>query len=92
MKTSKTFSDACVTRFTCTTNGPQGGNASHGGYLEITITDLGGTAMRCFETEDRTSYGKQKRLVLRFEGDGEIRVARKGIKFLSRKINKALRK
>ena len=40
----KTIYDCCVTEFSYRTNGFQGGDASHGGYLEITFKDAGSAA------------------------------------------------
>lgn len=42
---SITVNSACITAFSFQTNGYQGGDAGHGGYLQIAIEDLAGTMM-----------------------------------------------
>ncbi|MDQ0315073.1 hypothetical protein [Amorphus orientalis] len=76
---------ACLGSVEFRTNGPQGGDGGHGGYLEITFdTENGSTALEV-EVNGREPQSVDK-LVLRFLGDSEMEAARDAFAFLSSKI------
>ena len=83
----KTVHNACITRFAFETNGYQGGDGGHGGYLTLTIEDLAGTGMEAKVISDRVA-GDQ--IVLSFMGDAEISNAKEGFRWLARQIASAV--
>jgi hypothetical protein len=85
---STTVTDACITTFSFSTTGFRGGDAGHGGYLEITMEDEGGT---CMEVTTIREPGRCDVIKLRFSGDSEISNAVAGLRFLSSNLNKLLR-
>lgn len=74
------------------TNGYQGGDASHGGYLKIEFKDLAATNWECimkgyFEKE-RINLPKSVELI--FRGDGEIQNFYESIKHIKEYLDKKL--
>jgi hypothetical protein len=79
------YSDACVGSVEFRTNGPQGGAASHGGFLEIKFdTDRCSTALEA--SVDGKHFDNVETVTLRFRGDAEMRVARQCFEFLASKL------
>ena len=90
-------SDLCTTTFSFKTNGFQGGDTGHGGYLEVVIKDEGGTAMGVVLNAALAASNKEKNgttlggeVTLRFTGDAEMRNFAKGIDFLAEHLYRAL--
>lgn len=88
---SITVNDACITTFAFETNGFQGGDAGHGGYLDIIIDGNGGTMMNvALDGAPMTPSGSERVIKLRFIGDAEMRNAAAGLEFLATRIRQAL--
>jgi len=85
---SITVNSACITAFSFQTNGYQGGDAGHGGYLQIAIEDLAGTMMNAvFDNEPmpQSAPGINK-ITIRFLGDCEMQNVAEGLEFLAARI------
>jgi hypothetical protein len=63
-KVQETFCECCILDATIEHNGHQGGDAGHGGYVELVLKDLGGCAMEI-------NGKRMHEIVLRFSGDSE---------------------
>ncbi|MES5819089.1 hypothetical protein [Streptomyces sp. RG80] len=63
------------------TNGPQGGDAGHGGWLEITLTNL--TMM---DMGDESGY--RDRLVIKAGGDFEMALLASGLEWAGRELRR----
>jgi hypothetical protein len=92
LKGSMVVNGACVTAFSFETNGYQGGDAGHGGYLEISIDGTSSTMMSAVLDGDpmpQIGDGDHK-VSLRFFGDSEMENVAKGLEFLAIRIRQAL--
>jgi len=94
MKSSGSFTltSACITTFSFNTNGFQGGDGGHGGYLDIVI-DGGPSTMMSVALDDQQlpSGGDGDHIVkIRFLGDCEMEVAARGLRLLASQIERAL--
>lgn len=92
LKGSITVNGDCVTAFGFETNGYQGGDAGHGGYLEISIDGTSSTMMSAvFDGTAMPQMGSgDHKLSLRFYGDSEMENVAKGLEFLAIRIRQAL--
>jgi hypothetical protein len=75
--------DCCICTVEFKTNGFQGGDRGHGGFLAIAFKDQGGTSMEA--TTDRNGLGNDT-ITLTFRGDAEMRVAVECFEFLAEKL------
>jgi hypothetical protein len=66
------FPDAHVT---LRTNGLQGGDGGHGGFVEITFKNFDANGLAFQVEHNGRKFGDLEKLVLRFEGDWEYHVA-----------------
>jgi hypothetical protein len=74
----------CVTAIEFRTNGPQGGGASSGGFLEITFENLAST---CLEAAvNREELQEADSIKLKFKGDAEMEAAFQCFEFLVTKL------
>jgi hypothetical protein len=80
----------CVTGFDFETNGFQGGDAGHGGYLAVTIKDLDGCTM--FEVNESTDESANHGVTITFRGDAEIHNAIDGLFDLAKALRGLLKK
>lgn len=78
----------CVGTDEFRTNGPQGGDAGHGGFLEVKFTNSASTTLEAIV--DGKKFDVAKSLTLRFLGDAEMQVALECFEFLASKL-KAIR-
>ena len=78
----------CVGAVEFCTNGPQGGGAGHGGFLEVKFTNAASTALEAIV--DGKKFNVTESLTLRFLGDAEMEVALECFEFLASKL-KAIR-
>jgi hypothetical protein len=92
LKGSMTVTGACVTAFSFETNGYQGGDAGHGGYLEISIDGTSSTMMSAvLDGSPMPQIGDgDHKVSLRFFGDSEMENVAKGLEFLAIRIRQAL--
>jgi hypothetical protein len=66
------------------TNGPQGGDAGHGGFLRVTFHN---SASTCIEVAvDHAEPKAADTIAITFRGDSEIAVAIEAIEFLAAKL------
>jgi hypothetical protein len=66
------------------TNGPQGGDAGHGGFLRVTFHN---SASTCIEVAvDHAEPKAADTIAITFRGDAEIAVAIEAIEFLAAKL------
>ena len=81
--------NACVGSVEFKTNGPQGGDAGHGGFLEITFDTSGcSTALEAsVDGERRDNVGE---VTLRFLGDAEMQSAVECFSFLADRLRGVL--
>jgi hypothetical protein len=79
------YVDACLGSVSFVTNGPQGGDAGHGGYLEVTF-DTANCSTALDVTVDGRRAENVRSVTLRFAGDAEMRSAAECFEFLSRKL------
>lgn len=91
-KSSQEFINFSRLEVTVETNGYQGGDARHGGYLKIEFKDLGATNWECnvdgyFEKE-RINLPKSVELI--FRGDSEIENFYESIKHIKEYLDKKL--
>lgn len=91
-KNSQEFINFSRLEVTVETNGYQGGDASHGGYLKIEFKNLGATNWECnvngyFEKE-RINLPKSVELI--FRGDSEIENFYESIKHIKEYLDKKL--
>lgn len=76
------YAAACLGSVAFRTNGPQGGDAGHGGYLEIVFdTQEGSTALEVDVNGEEV--GDVDTVTLRFRGDAEMEAARQCFQFLA---------
>jgi hypothetical protein len=74
----------CVGSVEFCTNGPQGGDAGHGGFLRITFTN---SASTCIEVAvDHAKPKAADTIEITFRGDAEIAAAIEAIEFLAAKL------
>jgi hypothetical protein len=78
------YNDACEGSVQFRTNGAQGGDAGHGGFLEVTFQSHASVAMNV--TVDGVRTKNANTVTLRFEGDSEMEYALEAIEFLARKL------
>lgn len=94
MAGSVTINSACITRFSYETNGYQGGDGGHGGYLEIMIDGTGSTMMNVALDGAPMPAGAtgdhNNKIAIRFLGDSEMENAAAGLEFLAAQIRRAL--
>ena len=74
----------CVGSVELCTNGPQGGGAGYGGFLEFTLSNIASTLIGV--AVDGGPPQAAASLRIRFLGDAEIDAARGSIKFLSKEL------
>ena len=84
---TQTWDSACISTVEFRTNGPQGGDSGHGGFLEVTFTNLASTQMEAIVNGKKFEV---QSLTLKFLGDDEMSMASKYFDFLGRKL-KAIR-
>jgi hypothetical protein len=87
-----TLTTACETVFSFETNGYQGGDGGHGGYLEIMI-DGGPSTMMSIAVDGeplRQGGDGDHKIILRFLGDSEIENVARGLEFPAARIRQAL--
>jgi hypothetical protein len=89
---SITVNSACETTFSFQTNGYQGGDGGHGGYLEIIIDGHSNTMMNVAVDDDPMSQGGTggRKVTIRFLGDCEMQNVAEGLEFLAAGIRQAL--
>lgn len=81
------YSTACLGSVAFSTNGPQGGDAGHGGFLEITFdTEKCSTALEAVVNGE--SAVEVETVTLRFRGDAEMRAAFDCLQYLVKKLKK----
>jgi hypothetical protein len=74
----------CIGSVEFCTNGPQGGDAGHGGFLRVTFRNMGST---CIEVGvDGETSEPADAVAITFRGDAEIRAFIESIKFLAAKL------
>lgn len=78
----------CLGSLELRTNGPQGGDAGHGGFLELTFTNSGST--RLDVSVNGTEFEAVDFVKLKFCGDAEMEIALECFEFLAAKL-KAIR-
>jgi hypothetical protein len=61
------------------TNGPQGGDSGHGGYAQVTISNIGG-----MDLSDET--GEKSRLVIKVGGDLEMALIGSALKWAGEEV------
>jgi hypothetical protein len=82
------WNDVCIGSVEFSTNGPQGGDAGHGGFLRVTFTN---SASTCIEISvDHAKPETADSITITFRGDAEIGAAIGSIEFLAAKL-KAIR-
>ena len=74
------------------TNGYQGGDAGHGGYLEVEFKDLSATSWECIvgnsKQKEVTKFPRSVKLI--FRGDSEIQNFYESIKHIKDYLDKKL--
>jgi GTPase involved in cell partitioning and DNA repair len=80
---SFTVNSACVTTFSFQTNGYQGGDGGHGGYLEIVIDGHTGTMMNVAVDDEPMSQGGtgDRKVTIRFLGTAKCKMLQKVLSF-----------
>lgn len=91
-KSTQEFIHFSIFEVTVETNGYQGGDASHGGFLKVNLRDLRGINWECnvdgyFEKE-RINIPKSVELI--FRGDPEIKIFYENIKHIKEYLDKKL--
>lgn len=86
---SAEYCSACITRIDFSTNGPQGGDGGHGGFTEITLSNVAGTGMSV--STDDGPLRAADRLVIRFEGDCEMEAAAELFSHLGEELRRSLK-
>jgi hypothetical protein len=91
---SITVNSACITTFSFETNGYQGGDGGHGGFLQVTIDGHGSTMMNVARDNEpmqmSASGDTNNKIAIRFFGDCEMANAAEGLEFLAARIRQAL--
>jgi hypothetical protein len=83
------YESACVGHVEFRTNGPQGGDAGHGGFLEISFdTSRCSTALDA--NVDGSKFDNVERLTFTFRGDAEMNAAVECFEYLARELRRAL--
>ncbi|MBS1687047.1 MAG: hypothetical protein JSS76_20085 [Bacteroidetes bacterium] len=88
---SITITDACVTTFKVSHNGLQGGDASHGGFVEIEIDNVSSTNLKVavkqvFDTNP--DYKECTGVKLKFAGDAERNNLIEGLELILHELKK----
>jgi len=79
------YESACCGSVQFRTNGPQGGDSGHGGYLEITFdTENCSTSLEA--NVNGQAYDNVETVTLKFRGDCEMKAALECLEFLSSKL------
>lgn len=91
-KSTQEFINASILEITVETNGYQGGDGGHGGFLKVEFKNLGATNWECtvdgyFEKE-RMDIPKSVELI--FRGDSEIENFYESIKHIKEYLDKKL--
>lgn len=89
INSSKTITDACITKFTVQTNGEQGGDAGNGSMTHLTIKDLAGTYMtvQARDLSGKTALDLEtQEITISFGGDAEFRNFCEGIEFIDNQL------
>src|SRR4051812_15710323 len=82
-----TWTGFCFPTVAFTSNGFQGGDGGHGGFVEI-VLDAGAAPAFEAHADDKYCHGVQN-LTLRFEGDDEIEAAAALFAFLGAELPRA---
>jgi hypothetical protein len=75
---------ACEGSVSFCTNGPQGGDAGHGGYLRVTFTNAASTFMQVAVDGEEPKAASS--ITLTFRGDAEVEAAIQCLEFLADKL------
>jgi hypothetical protein len=78
------WNTACMGSLRYETNGPQGGDAGHGGYLKVEWSTYASTELEV--SIDGGPFRRVNEIVLNFRGDAEIDAARQCFEFLSKAL------
>lgn len=78
VKAKESFYDACVLNASIATTGPQGGDAGHGGFAQVTI-QIEGEPIQVSQFDDDT-------VVLRVQGDAEMRTLAKALLWAGKQL------
>lgn len=93
-KSTQEFINASIFEVTVETNGYQGGDAGHGGYLEIDFKDLSATAWECtvnkYREKEKIEFPRSVKFI--FRGDSEIENFYESIKYIKEYLDKKLEK
>lgn len=81
------FNGACIGAVNFRTNGPQGGDGGHGGFLEITLTNRASVSMDV--TVDGQKFETTDAVTLTFSGDSEMDYALEALEFVVSKLKAA---
>ena len=91
-KSTQAFINVSILEISVETNGYQGGDASHGGYLKVEFKNLGATNWECnvngYLEKERINLPKSVELI--FRGDSEIENFYESIKHIKEYLDKKL--
>lgn len=91
-KNTQEFIHFSIFEVTVETNGYQGGDAGHGGFLKVDLRDLGATNWECnvdgYFGKERINLPKSVELI--FRGDSEIQNFYESIKHIKEYLDKKL--
>jgi hypothetical protein len=76
----------CDGLFEFSTNGPQGGDAGHGGFLRVSFTNSASTSMEV--ATDGVEHEFVNSVTITFRGDAELDAAAECFEFLAAKLKR----